>query len=146
MTAKAKSNKQAVTFANALLAQMTVEEKVGQICQRFDIASLFPDGAATPPGMPPMTRLDANVRSGELGALLFVHDPNVANRYQRIAVEESRLKIPLLLGYDVIWGMRAMFPVPLGALRVSILTASNRRARLRPRRHARSACIGHLHR
>ena len=112
-TAAPISDKEAVARANKLLAKMTIEEKVGQISQRFDIASLFPEGTPLPPGMPPLTPLDENVRKAELGALLFVHDPKVANKYQRIAVEETRMKIPLLLGYDVIWGMRTMFPVPL---------------------------------
>ncbi|WP_238995509.1 glycoside hydrolase family 3 N-terminal domain-containing protein [Sphingomonas solaris] len=108
------SEKEAVARADRLLAQMTLEEKVGQISQRFDIASLFPTGASAPPGMPAMTPLDDNVRKAELGSLLFVHEPAVANKYQKIAVEQTRLKIPLLLGYDVIWGMRTMFPVPIG--------------------------------
>jgi beta-glucosidase len=103
----------AIGFANRLIARMTIEEKVGQISQRFDIASLFPSGASRPPGMPEMTPLDDVVRKAQLGALLFVHDPEVANKYQRIAVEQTRLKIPLLLGYDVVYGMRTMFPVPL---------------------------------
>ena len=107
------SDADALARANRLIGQMTVEEKVGQVSQRFDIASLFPSGTPLPPGMPPLTPLDANVGKAELGALLFVHDPVVANKYQRIAVEQTRLKIPLLLGYDVIWGMRTMFPVPL---------------------------------
>ncbi|GGA37539.1 beta-glucosidase BglX [Sphingomonas psychrolutea] len=107
------SEKDALVRANTLLARMTIEEKVGQISQRFDIASLFPSGAPLPPGMPPLMPLDATVAKAELGALLFVHDPEIANKYQRIAVEQTRLKIPLLLGYDVIWGMRTMFPVPL---------------------------------
>jgi beta-glucosidase len=109
----ALTEQQAVRRANALLAQMTLEEKVGQISQRFDIASLFPAGAPPIPGMPPMTPLDEPVRKAELGAVLFVHDPEVANKYQRIAVTQTRLKIPLLLGYDVVWGMRTMFPVPI---------------------------------
>ena len=107
------SETEAFARANRLLAKMTLEEKIGQISQRFDIASLFPTGAARPAGMPAMTPLDEPVRKGELGALLFVHEPDVANKYQKIAVEQTRMKIPLLLGYDVIWGMRTMFPVPI---------------------------------
>lgn len=107
------SEKDAVAFANRLLAQMTLEEKVGQISQRFDIASLFPTGAPRPPGMPAMTPLDDVVRKGQVGAVLFVHEPEVANKYRRIAVEQTRMKIPLLLGYDVVYGMRTIFPVPL---------------------------------
>ena len=107
------SDSEALARANRLLAKMTLEEKVGQISQRFDIASLFPTGTPTPPGMPPLTPLDQPVRKGELGAVLFVHDPQVANKYQHLAVEQTRLHIPLLLGYDVVFGMRTMFPVPL---------------------------------
>ena len=109
----AMSEGEATARANRLLAKMTLEEKVGQISQRFDIASLFPTGTPTPPGMPPLTPLDEPVRKAQLGAVLFVHDPEVANKYQHIAVEQTRLKIPLLLGYDVVFGMRTMFPVPI---------------------------------
>ena len=107
------TEKEALARANRLLAKMTLEEKIGQISQRFDIASLFPTGTPTPPGMPPLTPLDEPVRKGALGAVLFVHDPQIANKYQHIAVEQTRLHIPLLLGYDVVFGMRTMFPVPL---------------------------------
>lgn len=107
------SEAEAARRADRLLAQMTLEEKVGQISQRFDISSLFPTGTRPPPGMPVMTPLDDVVRKGEIGAVLFVHDPEVANKYQRLAVEQTRLKIPLLMGYDVINGIKTMFPVPL---------------------------------
>jgi beta-glucosidase len=108
------SDEDATRRADALIAQMTVEEKVGQISQRFDIASLFPTGTPIPKGMPPLTPLDDVVRKGEIGAVLFVHDPEVANKYQHMAIEQTRMKIPLLLGYDVVLGMRTMFPIPLG--------------------------------
>lgn len=111
--ATAKTQASAIAHANRLIAQMTVEEKIGQISQRFDIASLFPTGTALPPGMPPLTPLDDVVAKGQIGAVLFVHDPVVANKYQRLALEKTRLKIPLLLGYDVVHGMKTMFPVPL---------------------------------
>lgn len=104
---------EALNRADQLLAQMTLEEKVGQICQRFDIASLFPADMPPIPGMPPITPLDDLVAKGEIGAVLFVHDPVVANKYQRLAVENTRLNIPLLMGYDAIWGMHTMFPIPL---------------------------------
>ena len=107
------SEAEAIKRANRLIKQMTVEEKIGQISQRFDIASLFPTGTTMPPGMPPITPLDSEVSSGRLGSILFVHDAKVANKYQRMAMEETRLKIPLMLGYDVIHGMKTMFPVPL---------------------------------
>ena len=109
----AMSESEALARADRLLARMTIEEKAGQISQRFDIASLFPTGAARPAGIPMLPPLDDVVSKGEIGAVLFVHDPEIANRYQRLAIERTRLKIPLLMGYDVIWGMRTMFPVPL---------------------------------
>ncbi|HWV25571.1 MAG TPA: beta-glucosidase BglX [Thermomicrobiales bacterium] len=86
--------------AQELLARMTPAEKAGQLTQLF----YFPQTAA---------KGEAAVRSGEAGALLFVADPAETNRLQRIAVEETRLGIPLLFGFDVIHGFRTIFPVPL---------------------------------
>lgn len=86
--------------ANALIARMTLEEKAGQVSQLF----LFGDPTPFEPG----------VRSGATGALLFVTDPALINRLQKVAVEESRLGIPLLFGFDVIHGLRTIFPVPIG--------------------------------
>ena len=80
----AVSDKDALNRANSLLAKMTLEEKIGQISQRFDIASLFPTGTPAIPGMPPMTPLDDVVRKGEIGAVLFVHDPEVAKRFDEV--------------------------------------------------------------
>jgi len=80
------TEREALRRANLLQAKMTLEEKVGQISQHFDIASLFPDGAALPPGMPKLTKLDEPVRKAQMGALLFVHDPEVANTHQKLAV------------------------------------------------------------
>lgn len=85
--------------ADALLARMTLEEKVGQVSQQFVLG-----GAAL---------VETRVRAGSVGSLLFVRDPVVANRLQKMAVEETRLGIPLLFGYDVVHGLRTIFPVPL---------------------------------
>lgn len=84
----------------ALLRQMTPEEKIGQMCQVFLLGK-------------PNATLDERLRKGGLGSLLFVSDPVLANRLQRVAVEESRLHIPLLFGFDVIHGLRTIFPVPI---------------------------------
>jgi beta-glucosidase len=86
--------------ADALIARMTLEEKVGQISQQFVLGSAAP--------------VEARVRSGALGSLLFVRDPVVIDRLQHMAVEETRLGIPLLFAYDVVHGFRTIFPVPLG--------------------------------
>lgn len=89
--------------ANALIAQMTPEEKAGQITQYFDFLNA-PEEAA---------RVEKEVAAARAGSLLFVHDPVQLDRLQRIAVEQTRLKIPLLFGYDVIHGLRTIMPVPI---------------------------------
>jgi len=80
---------------DALLAAMTLEEKLGQLQQ------LGPDH----PDL---------IRQGRLGSILNCGGAKRTNELQRIAVEQSRLKIPLLFGFDVIHGYRTIFPVPLG--------------------------------
>src|SRR5919202_268781 len=89
--------------ADALLTTMSLEEKAGQLSQYFYLP--FPAQAEF---------VEAEVRAGRVGSLLFVSDSRETNRLQRIAVEESRLGIPLLFGFDVIHGLRTIFPVPLG--------------------------------
>jgi beta-glucosidase len=90
--------------ADALLATMTLEEKAGQVSQYFYMGGWTPQNEF----------VEAQVRAGQAGSLLFVADPHETNRLQRIAVEESRLGIPLLFGFDVIHGLRTIAPVPLG--------------------------------
>ena len=93
-----------VQRANALLATMTLEEKAGQLSQYFYMSGWTPQNEL----------VEAQVRAGQAGSLLFVADPHETNRLQRIAVQESRLGIPLLFGFDVIHGLRTIAPVPLG--------------------------------
>jgi beta-glucosidase len=87
-----------------LLAAMTLEEKAGQLSQYFYFAGFTVQ----------TTFVDDEIRAGRAGSLLFVTDQGETNRLQHIAVEESRLGIPLLFGFDVIHGLRTIFPVPLG--------------------------------
>ena len=82
---------------NHLLSKMTLEEKLEQI-------QLLPDFLVT----------DAEVRRG-LGSVLSVTDPARIRELQTIAVEQSRLKIPLLFAFDTIHGFRTVFPIPLAA-------------------------------
>ena len=82
---------------DALLQQMTVAEKVGQLSQYT---------SSTPETL-------ELVRQGRVGSLFNVTGAENTNAAQRIAVEQSRLKIPLLFGYDVIHGYRTIFPVPI---------------------------------
>jgi len=88
---------------NALLAQMTLEEKLGQLQQL--------DGEG--PGNFRPEHVDL-VRKGLLGSTLNVRGAQRTNQLQRVAMNESRLKIPVLFGFDVIHGYRTIFPIPLG--------------------------------
>jgi beta-glucosidase len=88
---------------NALLARMTLEEKLGQVQQL--------DGEANGNYRPEHRDL---IRGGLLGSTLNVRGAQKTNELQRVAIEESRLKIPMLFGFDVIHGYRTIFPVPLG--------------------------------
>src|SRR5712691_8929706 len=91
---------------DALIDKMTVEEKVGQLVQ-------YSAGQPTGPGTG-RTDYDDMIRKGEIGALFNITTAHQVNAYQRIAVEQSRLHIPLLFGLDVIHGFRTEFPIPLG--------------------------------
>ncbi len=86
-------------FVDSLLQRMTTEEKIGQLSQLFVFDSSDP--------------VEKPVARGEVGSLLFITDPAMINRLQHIAVEKSRLHIPLIFGYDVIHGFRTIFPVPI---------------------------------
>ena len=83
-----------------LLGKMTLPEKIGQMNQ------LSPFGS--------MDEIAEQVRQGEIGSLLNVTDPEKVNEIQKVAVEESRLGIPLLISRDVIHGYKTIFPIPLG--------------------------------
>jgi beta-glucosidase len=90
----------------ALLGKMTLEEKVGQLVQ-------YSAGQPTGPGT---GRTDYNdmIAKGQIGALFNISTAKGTNAYQRIAVEKSRLHIPIVFGLDVIHGFRTEFPIPLG--------------------------------
>lgn len=91
---------------SSLLQTMTLEEKIGQLVQ-------YSAGQATGPGTG-RTDYKEMIARGQIGSLLNVIDTPLINEYQRIAVEQSRLHIPLLFGLDVIHGFRTEFPIPLG--------------------------------
>jgi hypothetical protein len=60
------------------------------------------------------TRIETAAAAGGAASLLFVTDPATINRLQHLAVDKSRLRIPLLFGFDVFHGLHTIFPVPLG--------------------------------
>src|ERR1035441_2907163 len=89
-----------------LLKQMTLDEKVGQLVQ-------YSAGAPTGPGTG-RTDYQKLAAQGLLGSLSNITGASDTNAMQKLAVEKSRLHIPLLFGLDVIHGYRTEFPVPLG--------------------------------
>jgi len=97
------SNEKAI---DDLLRKMTLEEKVGQLVQ-------YSAGQPTGPGTG-RTDYDDMIHKGEVGALFNITAARQVNAFQHIAVEQSRLHIPLLFGLDVIHGFRTEFPIPLG--------------------------------
>ncbi|MCJ1961964.1 glycoside hydrolase family 3 N-terminal domain-containing protein [Novosphingobium mangrovi (ex Hu et al. 2023)] len=109
--AAASTEDEAVTArAKALLAQMTPEEKAGQLVQYFYLGEA---SATSSEAMTSAISVEDAVARGEVGSLLLMTDPVEINRLQKIAVEKTRLGIPLLFGFDVIHGFRTIMPVPL---------------------------------
>jgi beta-glucosidase len=112
---------------DALLRQMTLDEKIGQLTQIGGIA-LGPETA----------RPEDRVRKGQAGSILWVSDAASVNRLQRIAVEETRLKIPAIFGLDVVHGFKTLFPMPL-AMAASWDMAMIERVQWAAAREARAA-------
>ncbi len=124
--ATASSETGVAARVEAILAQMSLEEKIGQLTQV---------GAADfAPGPKP----EDVIRQGGAGSVLWLNDTKKFNALQKIAVEESPSKIPLLFALDVIHGYRTIFPVPL-ALAASWDPAVAERAQAVAAREARAA-------
>ncbi len=85
-----------------LLQKMTLDEKIGQMCQVNSVEH---------PGKGDFAEA---IRNGEIGSVLNEARPEKISEMQRIAVEESRLGIPLLLGRDIIHGFKTVFPINIG--------------------------------
>lgn len=88
-----------------LIAGMTLSEKLGQLTMTAA------DYAVTGPIVTPVS--ENEIRSGAIGNLLNLYGAEPTQRIQKIAVEESHLHIPLLLGFDALHGQRTVFPIPL---------------------------------
>lgn len=84
----------------SLLSQMTLEEKIGQMNQISSYGNI--------------EDMSGLIKKGEVGSILNEVDPVRINALQRVAMEESRLGIPLLMARDVIHGFKTIFPIPLG--------------------------------
>lgn len=99
-------NKAMDAFISNLMKQMTLEEKIGQL-------NLLTGGEATT-GEAVSTDVEAKIKKGEVGGMFSMTTPDRVRRAQQIAVENSRLKIPIIFGQDVIHGYKTLFPIPLG--------------------------------
>src|ERR1700693_2124368 len=92
--------------APSIVPRTTLAETIGQLVQ-------YSAGHPTGPGTG-RSDYDDMIARGQIGSLFNVNDPHEINKYQKIAVEKSRLHIPILFGLDVIHGFRTEFPIPLG--------------------------------
>jgi beta-glucosidase len=106
-TAQPADDARMEAFIDSLLSVMTLEEKLGQLTQyRGEWGNTGPE---VPEGG------EAEIRSGRVGSFLGVYGADYTRGMQRIAVEETRLGIPILFAHDVIHGFRTIFPMPLAA-------------------------------
>ena len=103
--ANANSESKKEEFINNLLARMTAAEKIGQL-------NLLTVGL-TETGPVSNQEIDYKIKNGQVGALMNAYSPKVVKQLQDLAIKNSRLKIPLLFGFDVIHGYRTIFPIPL---------------------------------
>ena len=94
-------------FVDGLMKKMTLEEKIGQL-------NLITPGSGIPTGAVVSTDVEKKIKEGKVGGLFGVIGVDKIRQAQKIAVEQSRLKIPLIFGSDVIHGYKTTVPTPLG--------------------------------
>lgn len=122
ITSTSADNSKRERFIDSLMKLMTVEEKIGQM-------TLFTsDWDVTGPTM--KSNYKEDIRSGKVGNIFNAYTVKYNRELQRIAVEETRMHIPLIFGYDVIHGHRTIFPIPLGESCSWDLEAMERSARI----------------
>lgn len=109
-------------FISDLMAKMTLQEKIGQL------TLLTSDWQSTGPTMRDSYKED--IRAGRVGAIFNAFTADYTRELQRLSVEQTRLGIPLLFGYDVIHGHRTIFPISLGEAASWDLTAIEKAARM----------------
>ena len=93
-------------FVDALMKKMTLDEKIGQLN--------LPGSGDIVTGQAKNSDIGRKIREGKVGGLFNIKSVAKIKDVQRVAVEESRLKIPLIFGMDVIHGYETVFPIPLG--------------------------------
>ncbi len=95
------------SFIDDLMREMTVKEKIGQL-------NLITPGGGIPTGSVVSTDVEAKIKEGKVGGIFGVYGPEKVRQAQQLAVEQSRMGIPMLFGSDVIHGYKTTFPIPLG--------------------------------
>lgn len=96
-----------------LIADMTIEEKAGQLTQYFYFNEIDADADASAGMAKQPAYVESELAAGRVGSLLFVTQPKEFNRLQKLAIEGNRHNIPVMFGFDVIHGFRTIFPVPI---------------------------------
>ncbi|MEI9957732.1 MAG: glycoside hydrolase family 3 N-terminal domain-containing protein [Ferruginibacter sp.] len=105
-TAQTANDAKMKTFIDALMKKMTLEEKIGQLN--------LPGSGDIVTGQAGNSDIGKKIKEGKVGGLFNIKSVEKIKAVQRVAVEESRLKIPMLFGMDVIHGYETVFPIPLG--------------------------------
>jgi beta-glucosidase len=94
------------TFIDALMKKMTLDEKIGQLN--------LPGSGDIVTGQASNSDIGKKIKDGQVGGLFNIKSVEKIRAVQKVAVEESRLKIPMMFGMDVIHGYETVFPIPLG--------------------------------
>ncbi len=101
-----QQNSEMDVFVTHLMEQMTLQEKIGQL-------NLVTPGGGILTGSVVSTDVEANIKAGKVGGIFGIYGPQKVRQVQQLAVEETRMKIPMLFGSDVIHGYKTTFPLPL---------------------------------
>jgi beta-glucosidase len=110
------------TFVDDLMSRMTLDEKIGQlnlVSVGFDVT-----------GPIVSENVEEKISKGLVGGAFNTYTPVAVRKLQQLAIEKTRLKIPLLFGFDVVHGHRTIFPIPLGVAATWDLQAIERSARI----------------
>jgi beta-glucosidase len=122
ITSTMNNDQQMKKFIDELMSKMTQEEKVGQlnlVSVGFDVT-----------GPIVSQNVEEKIVKGNVGGVFNTFTPIAVKKLQEMAVTKTRLKIPLLFGYDVIHGHRTIFPIPLGVAASWDLAAIEKSARV----------------
>lgn len=120
--AQTASDAKMKTFVDALMKKMTLEEKIGQLN--------LPGSGDIVTGQAKSSDIGRKIREGKVGGLFNIKSVAKIRDVQKVAVEESRLKIPLIFGMDVIHGYETVFPIPLGLSATWDMSLVERSARI----------------